>query len=171
TASDGAIRLRTLDRGRYRLTLGPDVNGDDAVDTVQREEALEIARMTPVPLTLPPKTSLVLELTQVEALPDIRTRPDLAVCSRELRREEGALSGTVHNLGGGEAPAFTVALLDAEGKTLATQKLGPLAAPLDLEPKRLAFRFEGAPVNCRVAVDPANEVPELYEENNAASVP
>lgn len=169
--SEGWVRFRTLDHGRYELTLGPDADEDDEADVVTRREALEIARMTAVPLTLPPQAVVVLELTQIEALDDIRLRPDLALCARELRREGGTLAGIVHNIGGGDAPGFAVALLDAEGETLAAQKVGPLPAPVDLEPKRVSFRFEDAPPNARVVVDPADEVAELFEENNAAFVP
>jgi hypothetical protein len=53
----------------------------------------------------------------------------------------------------------------------AKQTLGPLAAPLDLQPKRLPFRFEAIGNNLegwRVVVDPDNQVPEIYEGNNTA---
>jgi hypothetical protein len=171
--SEGLVRFWTLDHGRYRLTLGPDANGDDEPDSVSRDETVEIARAVPVPLSLPPKTVMVLELTQTEKLDDVRPRPDLAIAAREIEAKGGVVSGVVHNIGGGEAPAFEVALMDAAGKTVARQQLGPLAAPLDLEPKRLAFRFEGLEgdvAGWSVVVDPEGKVAELYEGNNKAVV-
>jgi hypothetical protein len=167
----GRVRFWTLDHGRYRLTLGPDANQDDLADRAVRDQQLEIGRATPVSLTLPPGQVVVLEATQVQKLDDLRARPDLALAAREVRITGGKVTGIVHNIGGGDAPPFTVALLDARGKVCARLKLGPLAAPLDLMPKRLAFALP-APgrglKGWRVVVDPGHVVSELYEGNNEA---
>ncbi|MFQ6096227.1 MAG: sugar-binding protein [Armatimonadota bacterium] len=167
----GRIRFWTLDHGRYRLTLGRDADADDVADAISREETVEVARATAVPLSLPPKAVAVLELQQVQRLDDITSRPDLAVAKREMRIEDGVLTGVVHNIGAREAARFTVALLDAGGKTRARQSLGPHAAPLDLEPKRVNFRR--LPRNLRgyrLVVDPQDEIPEIFEGNNACDL-
>jgi hypothetical protein len=117
---------------------------------------------------------MVLELEQVERLDAITARPDLAITSREIAAEHGSISGVVHNIGGMEAPAFTVALVDAEGNVRARQQVGPLAAPLNLEPKRAQFRFEGLSENVggwAVQADPENEVAEIFEGNNRCRLP
>lgn len=168
---EGRVRLWTLDHGRYRLTLGPDNSGDENADEIAREETLTIARATPVALTLPPQTVMVLELEQLEGLEDIRARPDLAISSRTLTVADGVLTGTVHNIGGGDAPQFTVVLLAADGVERGRQTLGPLAAPVDLEPKRVEFRFDVGEADVRdwrVIVDPENEIAEIFEGNNEA---
>ena len=165
----GKVRLWTLDHGRYRLTFGPDADGDDNMDQVTGEESIEISRATPVELTLPPKTVVLLDLQQTEKLDDIWARPDLAVAAREVEFKDGAITGIVHNIGGKNAPAFTIALTDTQGKVRATQKLGPSAAPLDLDPKRTSFRFENVGNSVegwRVVVDPDDEIPEVFEGNN-----
>ncbi|MBM4085779.1 MAG: hypothetical protein FJ272_13405 [Planctomycetes bacterium] len=181
--TSGRIRLWTLDHGRYRLTLGPDADADDNADKVTETRFLgengflrpvEIGRATALSLTLPPKTVMVLELKPVEKLPSLLDRADLAIAAREIQVKDGAVSGVVHNIGAKDAPAFTLALLDATGKVRATQKLGPLAAPLDLEPKRIPFRF--APIGpdlrgWKLVVDPDGEVPEIFEENNVCQWP
>jgi len=169
----GRARFWALDHGRYRLSVGTDADGEDAADAMSRAETVELARADAVEVTLAPHAVTVLALRQVEALDDIRLRPDLAVCSRELRRDGEALVGVVHNVGGGESPACRVALLDAEGRLQASLTVPGLAAPLDLEPKRGEFRFEGLRPDLQgwtVAVDPEGEVPELYEGNNRASL-
>jgi hypothetical protein len=174
TSNKGAIRFWTLDHGRYQLTLGPDGDGDDEVDNAQRDETLEVSRATPVPLSLPPKAVVVLELTQTEKLDDIRLRPDLAIASREIVAKDGVISGVVHNIGGGDAPAFEVALMDAAGKPGARKTVGPIGAPIDLEPRRFPFRFEGLKGNLagwRVSLDPASNVAEVDEGNNEGRVP
>ena len=173
----GRVRLWTLAHGRYRLALGPDADGDDKADKAARTETLEIARATPLALTLPAKTVMVLDLEQMERLDPIEERADLALSAGEVRVEKGVVTGVVHNIGGKDAPAFVVALLDAAGKVRARQDLGPLAAPLDLLPKRLPFRLAlpaGArPAGWRVVVAAAGALPggsagfpEITQENN-----
>ncbi len=170
----GRIRLWTLDHGRYRLTLGPDRNADDEADAIDREETVEVARATAIPVDLPSKRVIVLELEQVERLDAITARPDLAITARDITAEDGVVSGVVHNIGGAEAPAFTIALVDADGKVRARQKLAPLPAPLDLQPKRAQFRFEDLPEgggDWVVEVDPEDEVAEVFEGNNRCRLP
>ena len=76
------------------------------------------------------------EFAQLERLEDIRLRPDLAVTLREVTVGPGTIGGVVHNIGGGDAPAFSIALMDADGKILEERQLDPLPAPSDLKPKR-----------------------------------
>ncbi len=170
----GRARFWTLDHGRYRLTLGPDGDGNDQADAPSREETVQIARATPISIMLPPRTVTVLELKQTEKLDEITARADLAIAARELSVENGQVRGIVHNIGAAEASAFTIAAVDASGTVLSSARLGPLAAPVDLEPKRLPFRLPLPPSGaaaCRVVVDPEGQIAEIFEENNAAAVP
>jgi hypothetical protein len=169
----GRVRLWTLDHGMYELTVGTDADGDDEIDAAERTEQLEITRATPVQITLAPKAVTVLELKQLEQLDDIRLRPDLAIAAREISVENRTVSGIVHNIGGSDAPEFTVALVDAEGNAQATAKLGTLAAPVDLEPKRLEVRIDGVPADAtgwRLVVDPDDAIAEVFEGNNAVEL-
>ncbi|MGQ9732368.1 MAG: hypothetical protein ACUVX8_14000 [Candidatus Zipacnadales bacterium] len=168
--NEGLMRSWTLDHGQYVLTLGPDTDSDDQADRVERREEMEIARATAIPVRLLPQATVVLELTQLTPLDDLLQRPDLAICTRELELREGILSGVVHNIGAAEAPPFVIALSDGTGKVVNTQQLGPLPAPLDLQPKRIAFRFENIGAlakDWRVIIDPDDQIDEIYEGNNA----
>lgn len=169
----GRVRLWTLDHGRYEMTIGPDADGDDEMDAAIRTQQLQIARATPVNISLPPEAVTVIEFRQIESLDDIRLRPDLAIAAREIRVENQTVTGIVHNIGGGDAPGFTIALMDAQGTVRAEQRIGPLAAPTGLEPKRLEFLLNAPRADVagwQVVIDPAGEVPELFEENNIAGL-
>ena len=98
----GNARFWGLDHGRYSLTLGPDANGDDEADSIDREDEVEIIRAAPVSLTLPPKTVVVLELAQLEELDDLWARPDLAISELDTELVDGTLTVRVHNIGGAD---------------------------------------------------------------------
>lgn len=169
----GACRLWLLDHGRYTLTQGPDADGDDKLDRAARTQTVEVGRATALPLTLPPRQLTVIDLVQAQKLDDLTRRPDLAVSPLEIRADGKTLRGVVHSIGGKDAPQFTVALVDAQGKQQAVQTLGPLAAPTDLEPKRVEFSFplRSATVKgWRVVVDPQAKLPEVYEGNNSVGL-
>jgi hypothetical protein len=170
---NGRARLWTLEHGRYRLTFGADANHDDAPDRITREEAVEVQRATALPLTLPPKTVVVLELKQVEKLDDELTRADLALSSLEVKVNSDAVEGIVHNIGAKDVESVEVALVDANGNVPSRQTVGKLPAPSDLSPSRLSFRLSGLPRGAKgwkVVVDPQNKVAEIFEGNNAVEV-
>jgi hypothetical protein len=157
--------------GEYEMTVGPDANNDDQVDKPERQENVDVTRGTVIHLTLPPQTVQVLELTARTRLKQRFDLPDLAIAAREFKVENGMLSGVVHNLGGGEVKNVVVGVIDATGKIVARKDLGPLAAPLDLTPKRLPFTFDHVEPGATVVVDPDEAVLEFNKGNNKAVVP
>ncbi|MBM4031509.1 MAG: hypothetical protein FJ291_06940 [Planctomycetes bacterium] len=183
----GRFRTWTLDHGIYTLRLGPQgegvggtglrpvlPTGETPVPPTPVPPTIEVIRAAPIPLTLPPKTVTVLELTQVKRLEPEWERPDLALSPREVRVEGQTVHAIAHNLGSRPVESFDAALLDAEGKVRARKALGPLDAPLDLVPRRLPFALDGLPAGAkgwRIVLDPDNRLPELFEGNNTAEVP
>jgi hypothetical protein len=171
-ARTGRFRLWTLEHGRYRLTLGPDA-GAGRAEKVEREENVEIVRGAPLALTLPPKTAMVLGLTQTEKGDDLRLRADLALSPRELKVGGGTVRGIAHNIGSRDVESFEVALVDEKGAVRARKTLGRLEAPLDLTPRRMEFALEGLPADAKgwtLVLDPDERIPEIYEGNNRAAI-
>ena len=165
----GRVRLWTLDHGEYALRIGPDADGDDAMDRASREEQAEVLRATAIPLTLAPRAVTVVELRQARRLDDERSRADLALSRSETRAEGGTVHGVAHNIGSQRVESFDVALVDGEGKVRERKTLGPLEAPLDLEPRRMPFALGGLPPGATgwaVVLDPDGRVPEIHEGNN-----
>lgn len=106
------------------------------------------------------------------AADDITERADLAIAKREVWAGGGKVRGIVHNIGAKHVPVFTVAVVDEAGGVRASKRLGPLDAPLDMEPRRLHFELGVGddPVGWRVVVDPEGEIPEIYEGNNECAI-
>lgn len=173
TPASGTARFWTLAHGEYQLTFGADRDGDEQMDDPARSATVTVGRASTVDVVLPPQTTVVLELRQTKRLDDITSRPDLAICARELAATADGVKGVVHNIGAKACPAFNVALIDAAGTTRADVQLGPLEAPLDLEPKVATFRFNnvsGLQPGWQVAVDPDDQVQEIFEGNNRCEV-
>jgi hypothetical protein len=169
TPISGKATLWRLEPGEYELTFGPDANDDDQPDRVERNEKLTVVRGDEIKIDLPPKVVQVLELKQVRKLEPIFNRADLAVAQRELKIDGGKITGVVHNIGTREVDDVQIAIVDDEGKTIETKHLGRLAAPLDLQPKTIAFELAAPPgvrSSWSIIVDPAGVVPEIYEGNN-----
>jgi len=170
----GKARIWRLEPGEYELTFGPDANNDDQMERAERNETLTITKGDEITIALPPKTVHVLELKQTRKGEPIYDRADLALSPRELKVIDGKIAGVVHNIGVKDVDEVIVALVDRAGKTVASKTFGRLAAPLDLQPKRLDFQF-AAPTGASagdlsVVIDPAGRVPEIFEGNNRLRV-
>ena len=122
-------------------------------------------------LPVPPRTSLVINVEQINAYIRPAELPDLAVDPRDVKREGTNVLVTVHNIGNGDAENVVVRLLNGE-KTLREKTIDRLEAPIDFKPKRTTVTFTGIQPsrNHSIVVDPGNVVPEILEENNRAAV-
>ena len=188
------LRPWRLVPGRYELSIGAPVappagGAPERIAWTEARDVRVVHRGAPIPIRLPPGRTLIVDLRLREAIPRPSELPDLALATRNVVRRDGSgVSVTVHNVGGAAAGPFEVALEArprlagtttpwtrvaaawAEGLpairnlspsvrtvALALPAGGPLPDAGDLE------RFD-----LRVVLDPAGQVEELCEENNAA---
>ncbi len=165
----GTMRVWALRHGTYRIETGIDTDRDNTMDSDITASDRELSRADGVPVTIAPKTVTAVRVTQISQLDDITVRPDLALAAREITVRGNRVSGVVHNIGSTDAHEVVVALTDARGKVLDRKSLGSLAAPNDLLAKRVSFELtlpSNAGHGWKVAVDPGNLVPEIFEGNN-----
>jgi hypothetical protein len=169
----GRARLWRLKPGVYDMFFAPDANANDTPDQRKRVAALRVSRGEQVELTLPPKLVHVLEFHQVSLDEPAFDRADLALSPLELKVAGGKVSGVAHNIGLKDVEKVIVSLIDANGKVVQHQSLGPLSAPLDLRPRTVPFAFEGLPEKVdgwSVMLDLQDGVREIYEGNNRLTV-
>jgi hypothetical protein len=105
---------------------------------------------------------------------DERLRADLAVSPLEVRLEDGQVHCVAHNIGSRDVASFDAALVDDKGAVRHRKTLGPLKAPLELEPQRLDFALPAPPEGAKgwsVVLDPEGKIEEIYKGNNRAAVP
>jgi hypothetical protein len=171
---DGGLRVWRLAHGRYRVSVGPDADGDDAIDGEPRTREIELRRYSRVPITLQPGQTTIVEIEQIEALEPIHDRPDLALSPLDTVGEDGAVRGVVHNIGHAPVESALLALVSAQGEVVAEQALAGIPGiGEDLEPVRVEYELTGVPddvAGWRVVIDHAQTVDEIYEGNNAILV-
>jgi hypothetical protein len=162
-----------LPHGRYDVIIGIDRNGDDlGNEEVVQQRTMELARYDAIEFTAEPKRTYVIELKLVEKLDDMTGRPDLGLDPWDVRRGDGAMQVTVHNIGGSASPATTLCVQDAAGKTLGEAPVPALDPPLDLQPRTATVSIKLAappPPGARVVIDPAGSVSEITKVNNTAA--
>ncbi len=168
---EGAMRVWRLDHGVYSVATGPDADDDGTLDRRVETAAMELARYSAVPVTLPPGQVTIVEIEQTQALDDIRTRPDLALSPLDTTVAEGAVRGVLHNLGVAGVDAVEIALVSPQGEVIARRTLTDIPGiGDDLQPVRIPYELTGVPADAtgwRVVVDDAGAVEEIYEGNNA----
>ena len=168
-----ALRVWRLPHGMYDVAVGVDGDGDDQPDGRLRRERMELWRYDgAVPFTAPPGQTLVVELTLLETLEDVRLRPDLAIGPGDVTLTEGALVLTVHNIGASPTPQSAVEVRAADNALLGKATVPALAPPHDLQPKtaRIRVPLAGGREPVWVVLDPANAVAEITEANNRVQV-
>ena len=163
---DGAFRVWQLDHGRYELKIGPDANDDGTMDSVEKTETLELARMSRLTLKLPPRKLMIYELTQIERLDDLFARPDLAMTADDVVVTDKTVQVTVHNIGASTASDFEVALTSKNGKVLASKTVKKLEAPLDLIPRTITVELPRVGGGVGIMIDPRERLSEITRENN-----
>ena len=174
-----AALWRLTPGGTYRVVTRVDTDGDGLADRdVSRAKTVLENRGETVTLTLAPKTSTVLELTQLVAGDGVALKPDLAVVAEEIvyNTRWREVEVTLHNIGAVEAENFDVVFSTVDDQDQAEEigrvHVSFLNWPLDFDPKtmRVGVRYlqKTAKVRYRVDVDPDDRLDEITERNNRA---
>ncbi|HEX3232262.1 MAG TPA: CARDB domain-containing protein, partial [Pyrinomonadaceae bacterium] len=121
-------------------------------------------------ITLAPRATTVIELKLTSKGIPYWDRPDLGIGKDDVVIQDRKVTVTVHSLGAVEAPATRLALMDANGKVIATVTVPALKAPLDLMPKTtrvtLTIPVGASMKGGSVVVDPDATMREITRVNN-----
>jgi len=158
-----------IDPGKWEITQSVQVTDNGPVsDTKTRTEDFERSR--DLAITLPPRTTTVLELKLVQKGVPYWSRFDLGIDREDVQINAGRMKVTVHSLGSIDAPAAKVVLRDRDGKVLATANTPALKAPLDLFPKTatvaLTIPAKADWKGGSVTVESPGSAPEITLRNN-----
>jgi len=171
TKRDLMMRLCRIRDGKYLIGIYTDPRGMGDAGEAIWETRQNLRRFDIVKLPIPPLTPLLIRVKQLEPHERSKELPDLVIDPWDMKLSGATVSTTVHNLGNGAAENVTVRLMKGEDK-LQEKTIPLLKAPTDFVAKRVTVVFTNVPLsrNLRVVVDPENTIPEILEENNAASL-
>jgi len=135
---------------------------------VARSVAFE--RTKSLDVTFPPRAETSIELRLVTKGVPYWSRPDLGISEGDVRVDGRTMRVRVHSLGSVDAPASTVIVRDASGRTIASASVPPLKAPNDLAPKTadvtLTLPAGASLEGALVVVEMSGSVPEITLRNN-----
>jgi hypothetical protein len=141
-----------------RQASGPDPDALPGQGTAPR--SVELERSGGFDVTFAPGVATVLESRLVTRGTPYWSRPDLGIGERDVKLDGRRLTVTVHSLGAVGAPASRLVLRDRAGSILATARVPPLEAPMDLRPSLATVAIEVGP-----------GVREITQMNNTVAVP
>ena len=159
-----------VEPGRWQIEQGVDRNGDDVADGDVATSTVDLERTGEVDLTFPPRTTTVLNFKLVDKGIPYWTRSDLGIGMDDVAVKGDKVTVTVHSLGAVDAPPTELALLDGEGKIIASVPVPGLKAPVDLLPKKLTVTLTAPPGSrirgCSIVLDPNSKIKEITRINN-----
>src|SRR4051794_26315877 len=106
--------------GRWKMSLGPDADGDDKADEGVTSRGVTLERSASVDLVFAPRRTIVLEFALERAGTPVEQRPDLGIGADDVARTGRRLEVKVHSLGAVAASGGTLRVEDAGGHLLAT---------------------------------------------------
>ena len=179
----GTLSFWRLAPGKYEIQQGPDKDYNSLPDKIEYQDIIEISsRSATRPVTLPPKSSQIIILRQIEPSTEtgIEEIADVAITLRDITIEKQEESESpelvipVHNIGIVDVENIKVELQyvntngDMVVKTITIDKI---AAPIDLEPKINEVVFKIPYPNrikndMAIILDPENRINEITKINN-----
>jgi hypothetical protein len=156
--------------GKWEVTQGIDSRGDGQLTGAAQPQQFDFEHDRPLTITLAPRATTVIELKLISKGTPYWDRPDLGIGKDDVVIQSRTVTVTVHSLGAVEAPATRLALMDGNGKVIATVAVPALKAPLDLMPKTTTVTLTvpaGASIKGgSVVVDPDTTMREITRMNN-----
>ncbi len=180
---EGGLRSWNLAAGgQYRLSIGPDADGDGNLDSVEHASTVELRqRGQVIPFRLPPKQETIVALESVgkpgfgaaELLPDAAFGLD----DVQYWTDKNNLAVRVHNIGSAPLHSLVVQAWEgapSTGKLIGTSLIPYIEAPNDLVPQTVRVGFGWDPkdptADVSIVLDPNNEITEITEVNNQLHV-
>ncbi|MCD6383951.1 MAG: hypothetical protein J7L88_05765, partial [Thermoplasmata archaeon] len=164
----------------YRLTGGPDLDGDGEMDTIEQDRIFTFSsRGMVVNFTLPGRREYILKIEKMEGADELSVLlPDPAWGDEEVivNAMNNSVDITLHNVGSADCGRFNVTLVnDNDGEIVAREVISYLSAPRNLQPSIFNFslkllREEHYPANYTLIINPGGTLQEITPFNNIKKV-
>jgi len=159
----------TVTAGRWSMQASSSTDGGKTLAPISAAQTMTLERSASTDVTFAPGTT-VFDFVLVERGTPVDERADLGIGTDDVIVKGRSVAITVHSLGAKDATGGRAELIDVTGKVVATTRIPPLAAPLDLRPRttivKLAIPARVNPATLTVHVALAGDEPEITRANN-----
>ena len=163
-----------IDPGTWEITQGIDTDDDDIIDQDLTKRSVEFERTQKLELQFGPKVQTVLDFKLKRKGKPYWQRPDLGIGKDDVVVRGNRITVTVHSLGAVDAPQSILALKDASGTIVASERIPALKAPLDLYPKTCKVTLQipvGTPVSgSSIYIETQEKIKEITKMNNSVDI-
>jgi hypothetical protein len=159
-----------VEPGKWEITQVIQAHEGDSEQGRTAGRIVEFEQSKSVEVTFEPRATTMVNLKLVEKGPPYWSRPDLGIGPDDVSVEGSRMKVTVHSLGAIDAPPSRVVLRDRTGSVLASARVPPLKAPVDLMPSA-AEAVLSLPAGAdwkggSVTVEATGNLPEITQRNN-----
>jgi hypothetical protein len=159
-----------IEPGEWEITQGLDTKGADVADQMIESRTAKFERSRSLELTFAPRATTILTLKLKKSGTPYWQRSDLGITREDVQVNGSEIKVRVHSLGAVASPEVNVSFRDANGKVVATSRLKPIAAPLDLLPKTedvvLTLPEGVSAKDGTIEIDPEHGIEEITLLNN-----
>ena len=163
-----------IDPGVWEITQGIDTKNDDVADQSLTTWTNTFERTSSLEFTFAPRATTVLTLKLKTPGKPYWERPDLGINREDVEVQGREVRVRVHSLGSVPSPETTVVFRDWTGKIIATEKVDPLPAPVDLYPQTTDIVLtlpEGVEATGgTVEIDPDHRIEEITRLYNVVKL-
>jgi hypothetical protein len=169
-AVSATLTLWDIRPGKWRVVLGPDEDGDQKMDSRQRNEVVYLEQGNELTLSFSPRTTTLIHLElQEPAITDYSERPDLAISASGIRINGNEVTIRIYSQGAIGTPETTLELWNASGESVGVSPVPAMSAPVDLSPNWVDIKVKVPPgtdlSSGTVRIDPHGEIEQITEKN------
>ncbi len=169
-AVSAAMTLWDIRPGKWRVISGPDADGDQKMDSRQRDEVVYLERGSELTLSFSPLTNTLIHLELEEpAQTDYSERPDLAISASGIRVNGDEVTIRVYSQGAAGTPETTLEVWNATGQSVGVTPVPAMRAPVDLSPNWVDIKVKVPPgtdlSSGTVKIDPQGKIEQITEKN------
>jgi hypothetical protein len=160
-----------LKPGKWRIRQGIDTDDDQLINSGEKTSIVDLERGNDISLAFEPRknTIIILELITPSGK-DYSKLPDLAIGPEDIKITGGEVRVRVHNIGAVESAVTTLAIKDSAGRIIASAKIDPIEAPVDLLPRWKSIVIPTGPgidlTGGIIILDPEEKISEITRLNN-----
>jgi hypothetical protein len=163
----------TVTAGRWSMQASSSTDGGKTLAAIGAAQTMTLERSASTDVTFAPGTT-VFDFALIEPGTPVDERADLGIGTDDVVMRGRSAAITVHSLGAKDTKGGHAELIDATGKVVATTRMPPLAAPLDLKPKtatvKLAVPSRLDPATLAIRVALTGDEPEITQANNSVAL-